>query len=96
MTAPIRPRVREDLAVVEIDGEAVVYDEHNDDLHHLNPTATVIFGLFDGSATIRELSKDISQAFDVPAHDVETQVRALLRQFRKVGLMTPDASNGSK
>jgi hypothetical protein len=94
MTAPIRPRVREDLAVVEIDGEAVVYDEHNDDLHHLNPTATVIFGLFDGTATIREMSKDISEAFEVPAVEVEMQVRALLRQFRKVGLMTPNTSNG--
>ncbi len=92
MTSPVKPKVRDDLAVVEIDGEAVIYDEDSGQLHHLNPTATVIFSLFDGTATIRDLSVEVAEAFGVPAPEVEGQIRTLQRQFRKQGLL----QNGAK
>ncbi len=51
--ALVKPKVRDDLTVVELDGEAVIYDEETTELHHLNPTATIVFGLCDGTATMR-------------------------------------------
>ena len=90
MTAPMKPKVRNELAVVELDGEAVIYDEESGDLHHLNPTATIVFSLCDGTATVKELSSEIATAFGVPLDDVELQVRALLRQFRKSDLLQGD------
>lgn len=96
MTA-MKPKVRHDLAVVELDGEAVVYDEAASQLHHLNPTATVIFQMCDGSATVKEFSVDIAEAYGLMATEVERQVRALLRDFRKSGLLEGRAkSNGAK
>jgi hypothetical protein len=86
---PVKPRVRDDLTVVELDGEAVIYDEGRGDLHHLNPTATVVFGLCDGTSTIPQMSSDISEAFDVPSGEVERQVRSLIRAFRKARLLDP-------
>jgi PqqD family protein of HPr-rel-A system len=86
-----RPKVRDDLTVVELDGEAVIYDEVSGELHHLNPSATVVFGLFDGTATVRVLATELSEAFGIPVEQMESQLRALVRQFRKLGLM-----NGSK
>ena len=83
----IKPKVRDDLTVVELDGEAVIYDEKTADLHHLNPTATIVFGLCDGTATMAQIATDISEAFRVPAPEVETQVRGLVRQFRKAKLL---------
>ncbi len=80
---PVKPKVRADLAVVELHGEAIVYDDRSRRLHHLNPTATIVFSLCDGRSTIPELSGDIAQAFGLPPDEVERQVRALLRQFRK-------------
>ena len=35
---------------VEIDGELVLLDEHEDRLHHLNPTASLLWSCFDGEA----------------------------------------------
>jgi PqqD family protein of HPr-rel-A system len=87
VTRPIRPQTRQDLAVVVLDGEAVVYDEDSGGLHHLNPTATIVFQLCDGTATIREMSSEIAEAFGIPANDVEREVRALLRGLRRSGLM---------
>ena len=91
-----KPMVREGLTVVELDGEAVIYDEETSDLHHLNPTATIVFGLCDGSATIADISTDISEAFGVPADEVEGQGRTLIRQFRKAKLLAPTASGGRR
>jgi PqqD family protein of HPr-rel-A system len=82
-----KPRVRDELTVVELDGEAVVYDERTGDLHHLNPTATLVFGLCDGTATGRELAVDIADAYGQPVDEVVGQVQGLLRQFRKAKLI---------
>jgi PqqD family protein of HPr-rel-A system len=87
-----KPKARSDLAVVELDGEAVIYDERSGSLHHLNPTATIVFSMCEGNATIRELSTDISEAFGVPIDTVEPEVRRVLRQFRKAELL---AGNGN-
>ena len=87
MTAPIKPRMRDDLTVVELDGEAVMYDDRSGELHHLNATATLVAELCDGTATIKELSADISGAFGVPHVEVERQVRTLLRSLRRTGLL---------
>jgi PqqD family protein of HPr-rel-A system len=89
--AVTRPKVRDDLTVVELDGEAVIYDEISGELHHLNPSATLAFGLFDGTATVRVLATDLSEAFGIPVEEMESQLRTLVREFRKLGLM-----NGSK
>jgi hypothetical protein len=85
--APAKPKVRDDLTVVELDGEAVIYDERTTEIHRLNATATIVFGLCDGDATIPEIAADLSQAFDVPERVVEPEVRAVIRSFRKVQLL---------
>jgi PqqD family protein of HPr-rel-A system len=93
--AAMKPKTRGDLAVVELDGEAVIYDESSGNLHHLNPTATVIFNLFDGTSTVKELASLIEQEFQVPAPDVEKQIRGLLKEFRQAGLLDGNpSSNG--
>ena len=94
--ARVRPRARAGLTVVELDGEAVVYDEETMDLHHLNPTATIVFGLCDGTGTIGQMADDIAGAFGVPSEEVEPQIRALLRQFRKAGLLEPTSNGASQ
>lgn len=86
-----RPLVRADLAIVELDGEAVIYDERNGTLHHLNPTATLVLGLCDGSSTIPELATDLSDAFQVEFEDVRAQLDQLVSRMRDQGLLEPGA-----
>jgi PqqD family protein of HPr-rel-A system len=90
----VKPKFRQDLTVVELDGEAVIYDDESGELHHLNPTATIVFNLCDGTATIKELSAEIAAAFSQPADEVERQVRTLLREFRKVNLLDGNLMDG--
>ena len=87
----MRPRSRLGLAVVEIDGEAVIYDEGRGELHHLNPTATLIFRLCDGEATVKEFSAEIARASGASAPEVERDVRRLIRELRQAGLLEATA-----
>ena len=60
-----QPKVRTELTVVELDGEAVVYDAQSMDVHRFNPSATLILGLLDGSATLEELAVESRQRCSV-------------------------------
>lgn len=82
-----RPLIREDLAIVELDGEAVIYDEATADLHHLNPTATLVLWLCDGSATIAESVAEMAEAYGVPASDIEAEIRGVVDEFGRRGLL---------
>lgn len=87
------PRSRLDLTVVYLDDECVVYDEESGDLHHLNPTATVVLDLCDGSSTISELSSMVAAACDRPVADVEPGIRAAIRGFRRARLLDPPSAS---
>ena len=82
-----RPRKREDLTTVELDGEAVVYDEATGQLHHLNPSATIVFSLCDGTLTVEEMASAVADAFDVAFDTVHEQVRSAVDGFAGVGLL---------
>jgi PqqD family protein of HPr-rel-A system len=84
-----RPKVRTELTVVELDGEAVVYDEESMDVHRFNPSATVILGLLDGSATVDELAVDISDVFGQRREDVLAQLDELIRQLDEGHILEP-------
>lgn len=73
--------------MVELDGEAVIYDERNGDLHRLNPTASLVFSLLDGSSTIDELARDVGETFSMPVGEVGEQLHALVVQFGESHLL---------
>jgi PqqD family protein of HPr-rel-A system len=79
---PLRPLVRTDITVTELDGEAVIYDERSGDLHHLNAPATLVLGLCDGTATVEEMSAAIAEAFQRPVGEVTAQVADLIEGLR--------------
>ena len=82
-----KPKVRDDLTVVVLDGEAVIYDDETGDLHHLNPTATIVFQLCDGSGTVPELAIDIADVFAFDGAEMQRQVEALVEGFGVAGLL---------
>lgn len=82
-----RPCVRDDLTVVELDGDAVIYDERNGDVHRLNPTATLVFSMLDGSTTLDELARDLGEAYAQPVDRIGAQLRELVAQFDESDLL---------
>jgi PqqD family protein of HPr-rel-A system len=81
------PRVRTDLTVVVLDGEAVIYDEESGDVHHLNPTATLVFQMLDGAVTVAELADDVAAVFELEPAEATAQVQALVDELADAGLI---------
>jgi PqqD family protein of HPr-rel-A system len=84
----LKPKVRPELSLVQIDGEAVLYDPENIDLHHLNPSAALIFQLCDGSGTVKELAQDIADELGLPHDETLRQVRRVVKSFKYSGILT--------
>lgn len=83
---PANPRQAEALEVNEADDGLVVYDAGRDQVHHLNPTAAVIFDLCDGSRDADEIAAVLAELFALPAPPVE-EARAGLDDLAARGLI---------
>jgi hypothetical protein len=81
------PRQAETAYTVELDGEAVVLDEARNRLHHLNPTATLVWACFDGDGTIDEIATDLADAFTFEPDAVALDVMQLARELGAEGLL---------
>lgn len=91
MTSP-RTADRPQKAAGLIDGEVVdglmVLQDGTDRVHHLNPSAAVIFELCDGVRTIADIATEVAQLYglaDVPLDDTA----ACVAQLREEGLVHP-------
>jgi hypothetical protein len=72
---------------VELDGEAVLYQESARTLHLLNPTATVIWNCVDGESDLDSLADALAAAFSVDLQRVRDDVLEVVRQFGRQGLL---------
>ena len=72
---------------VEIDGEYVLLDEREDRLHHLNPTASLVWSCFDGEASVRDLARDISRELGLSFELVLADTVRIVRELGAEGLL---------
>lgn len=64
----------------------VVYDEANEKVHYLNPTAAVAFTLCDGSKSVDDIATFLKDAYDLgETPDLE----ALFTSLVEAGLVCP-------
>jgi hypothetical protein len=72
---------------VEIDGEAVLLDEHRNRLHLLNATGALVWACSDGRATLNEIVTDISDVLGVDHQEALADTVALARHLGEQGLL---------
>lgn len=81
------PRPRRTVAHVELDGEGVLYDEETNQIHLLDPIATLIWGGLDGRTSLEELSAELSGAFGADPDRVRFDVLEAVRGFAEQNLL---------
>ena len=82
-----RPAPANGLDVHEVEDGLVVFDASTDRVHYLNPTATVVFSLCDGTRTTEEVADLVQSAWELdtaPLDDVVT----CIAQLRDEGVLT--------
>ena len=81
-----RPAPANGLDVHEVEDGFVVFDASNDRVHYLNPTATVVFSLCDGTRTTDEVAELVRSAWELDAAPLD-DVAACIAQLRDEGVL---------
>jgi len=89
-------RPRRDVVSVEIDGEAVIYDERRMTTHLLSATGSIVWGLLDGETRLDELSAELAEAFEVGQEEVLVDVVQLVRELGQRGLLENVEAEGAE
>ncbi len=87
LTTDFVPKRRESVASIEIENEGIVFDEDRGSWHHMNPIARVIWDCCDGTGTVEEIARDISEVFEEDLDTVRESVLDTLRQFGQQGIL---------
>ncbi len=82
------PTPRGAIYTVEIDGEAVLLDEDENRLHHLNETATLVWKCLDGAASVDDIVRDVSDVLGASYEVVLGDTIAVCRDLGAQGLLT--------
>jgi hypothetical protein len=82
-----RPRKAPDVLELDMGDGLILYNHDGDLIHHLNPSAGIVWQLCDGIATVAELSSDIAEAYGLPANSVGEQVGTVVAEFDALGLV---------
>jgi len=78
---------------VELDGEAVVYDERQKRLHVLDHHGTLVWLCFDGVCSLKEVMADLVEVFSVDPAVVRADVMSLARSLGSEGLLAGVATS---
>jgi hypothetical protein len=72
-----RPKKSDGLEVDEVEDGFVIYQPERDRVHYLNPTATLILELCDGTLTAAQIADLVAETFDLAAPPAEEVNEAL-------------------
>jgi Coenzyme PQQ synthesis protein D (PqqD) len=90
-----KPRKRESLEVNEAEDGLVVYDPASDMVHHLNPSAALIFDLCDGSRDPESIARVVGEVFDIQPPPLQ-ETLAGLRELAGQRLINWDVHEGER
>src|SRR5262245_19740512 len=95
LTVPVEYRPEKAADVLELDMEDgfILFNGDSSLVHHLNPSAAIIWQLCDGSATISDLAADISAEYKDDEAQTVRQLTGVIAELDALGLVR-DAGNG--
>lgn len=89
-----QPAVIDGLEAVDLDGEIVVFNPTNGQVHQLDRIGSLLWDFLDGTATVAELVDDVAAAFSAPRAAVDADVKAFLAELDFGGLLVGSAHIG--
>jgi PqqD family protein of HPr-rel-A system len=89
MTVPAEYRPAKVADVLELDmGDGLILFNHDSSLvHHLNPSAAVIWQLCTGEASVKQLAQEIAEEYGLRADQVFEQVASVIAEFDALDLV---------
>ena len=82
----LKYRRRSDLNERTFEGETLILDRVNGQIHHLNSTASYVWEQCEGAST-QVIAEQLAQAFHISPARAENDVTALLSDLKKTNLL---------
>jgi PqqD family protein of HPr-rel-A system len=89
MTVPAEYRPAKVADVLELDmGDGLILFNHDSSLvHHLNPSAALVWQLCDGEASVGQLAEEIAEEYELEEDGVFDQVASVIAEFDALDLV---------
>lgn len=81
------PKRRSDLNYRTIEGETIILNREEGQLHQLNPSASFIWDCCDGNSNIAEIIDRLAGAYEVEPSTARKDVEEVLLKLRKSNLL---------
>lgn len=82
-----RPRKRADVLELDMGDGFILYNHDSSLVHHLNPTAALVWQVCDGNATVRQLSEEIAAEYRLTVENIQMQLVTLVAELDALGLL---------
>jgi Coenzyme PQQ synthesis protein D (PqqD) len=83
-----KPLRKKSVSLRRLDDECLLYDGQADKLHVVNEAAGFVWGLCDGSRSVRDIEGSLRDAYRVPDEvDLSSDVRHILVAFADLELL---------
>ena len=81
------PRKRADVLELDMGDGIVLYDPGSRLVHHLNPSASLLWQLADGEATLEQLVEEVSQELALDPTELHEQFSGLIAELDALGVV---------
>jgi PqqD family protein of HPr-rel-A system len=81
------PRRHANVLELDLEDGLILYDRDSSLVHHLNPSARIVWFLCDGSATVGRLAQEIADEYGLDPGPIRAQVADLVAELDAVGLL---------
>ena len=82
----LKPKKRQDLNERTSEGETLILDRVNGQIHHLNSTASYVWKQCDGS-TAKVIAEKLVEAFQIDSASAERDVLVVLTEMKRINLL---------
>lgn len=85
-----RRRLGPDVEWVDVDGEVVAWVQETESLHILDPIASLVFQLCDGTAAVSSTTEDLATAFGRDPESIVSDVLTCVASLQEQRLVEVD------
>jgi hypothetical protein len=86
---------RTDLSTRTIDGEVVILDKRNGQIHQLNSTASFVWSRLAAGTTLATIASEMVREFEVDIEIARADVDRVLADFVRLELVSPSDQDPS-
>jgi PqqD family protein of HPr-rel-A system len=81
------PRKRGDVLALDMGDGVILYNHDSSLVHHLNPSASIVWHLCDGDADGSQLATEIAEEYGLDRGEVAAHIEAVIQELDALGLI---------